>query len=100
MVEEKEVILGEKIIHKNAMFVWANSRSIIPFKDSIFFLEIKPINDKFNAILLKTKGIKTNVAYKTFVRPRKTIVKAKSLIPETPTSQITLKEKIEQEELI
>ncbi len=100
MIEEKEVILGEKIIHKNAMFIWANSRSIIPFKDSIFYLEIKPINDKFNAILLKSKGIETNVAYKTFVRPRKTIIKAKSLIPKVASSQVKLTDSVKMEELI
>ena len=69
MVEEEAIVLGDKTISKFLFFKMSNERTIIPLGD-LFYLDIRPVNEKFNTILLCTKGKGNPAKFKCYSRPR------------------------------
>lgn len=93
------LLISNKILHKNAFHAIANSKTEIPLGKN-FTLHIYPINKDFNVIELYLNEEPITKKYTYIPRVKKIFTKPKSLIPATPTSQVTLKEEVENEELI
>ena len=99
--DKKEgVIIAEKVCHKGMLHGSAERKTIIPMKDSNFYLEFIPTGDKFTLVRIMACNPETTINYSYTPRIKKVMVKSKSLIPKIPNSQVTLKDTVEIEEII
>lgn len=94
------VIIAEKIYHRNLLHAAAERKQTMPFKDSPFYLEFIPTGKDFTLIRLMACDKDNPIKYTYIPRAKKIITKAKSLISKLPSSQITLPEQVEIEEVI
>lgn len=81
------ITIGEKVIHKFMLHGAAESKIVIPFRNTeLFYLEIIPIDSKYNVIRLMSKGMNNPARYEYTPRPKKIVnkePKPKSLFKKT-----------------
>ncbi len=100
MEDKKYTIIDELVLHKKSLHAAVEGKKVIPLKTKRVAIEFIPTSNDFTLIRVLLSNPDVTINYSYIPRTKKIVTKAKSLIPQLPSSQVTLPEKVKIEEVI
>jgi hypothetical protein len=90
--QPRYTVLGEKVLHRGAIFAQANSNGVIAMGNGLFGVRFLQRGDNFIALQVVTKGIDNPVTYSFAPRQKVTVIKQKEPEKKNDTPEIKQEE--------